>query len=116
MQLRREAQSPDPHYSSTPAPFCSSSGWCGHQWFPTPEDPPAEPRIGYYDDKGEWIIPDHLRGVKSAAGLMQINGIPLTESPGTFTGVKDFPYPGPEQVHTLDPKIARAHTSFYNKR
>ena len=31
-----------------------------------------------------------------------------------FTGVKDFPYPGPEQVLTLDPKqTVRYGTSFY---
>ena len=24
-------------------------------------------------------------------------------------------YPPPEKVHTLDPKIAKAHTTFYNK-
>jgi len=23
-------------------------------------------------------------------------------------------YPAPEKVHTLDPKIAKAHTTFYN--
>jgi hypothetical protein len=91
MQMR----SPDPVYSSTPAPYCSSSGWCGHQWFPAPPDPPAEPRIGHYDAEGAWIVPENLRGNKAAA-LMQINGIPMTESPDTFTGVKNFPYPGPE--------------------
>merc|ERR1712028_155758 len=45
----------------------------------------------------------------------QANGIPKTESADTFTGVKNFPYPGPEQVHTLDPKIAKGHNTFYNK-
>jgi len=25
-------------------------------------------------------------------------------------------YPAPDKVHTLDPKIAKAHTTFYNKQ
>jgi hypothetical protein len=25
-------------------------------------------------------------------------------------------YPAPEKVHTLDPKIAKAHTTFYGKQ
>ena len=49
--------------------------------------------------------------------LMSIEGIPLKESNETFTGVKNFPYPGPEQVHTLDPKLQSGHlTTFYNKK
>merc|ERR1712086_583574 len=48
--------------------------------------------------------------------LIEINGIPKNENKDSFTGVKDFPYPGPEQVHTLDPKTAGAHTTFYNKK
>ena len=49
--------------------------------------------------------------------LMSIEGIPLKESKDTFTGVKNFPYPGPEQVHTLDPKLQSGHlTTFYNKK
>tara|TARA_B110000285_G_C14514074_1_gene333614 strand:+ start:208 stop:354 length:147 start_codon:yes stop_codon:yes gene_type:complete len=48
---------------------------------------------------------------------MSIEGIPLKESKETFTGVKNFPYPGPEQVHTLDPKLQSGHlTTFYNKK
>jgi len=48
--------------------------------------------------------------------LIEINGIPKNENKDSFTGVKNFPYPGPEQVHTLDPKTAGAHTTFYNKK
>ena len=118
MQVRGANQSPDPVYSSTPAPYCSSSGWCGHQWFPTPEEKPAPPRIGVYDAEGAWIIPENLRGntrqAAEAAALMQMNGIPLNE--GTYTGVKNFPYPGPEQVNTHDLKIAGYHTTYFNKK
>ena len=48
--------------------------------------------------------------------LIEIQGIPKNENKDSYTGVKDFPYPGPEQVHTLDPKIAGHRTTFYNKK
>lgn len=51
----------DPVYSSTPAPYCSSSGWCGRPWFAAKEDPPKSPRIGQYDADGQWNIPENIR-------------------------------------------------------
>jgi hypothetical protein len=48
--------------------------------------------------------------------LIEINGIPKNENKDTFTGVKDFPYPGPEQVNTHESKIAGGLTTYYNKK
>ena len=39
----------------------------------------------------------------------------LNAEPGAKTEVK-ADYPPPEKVHTLDPKIAKAHTTFYNNK
>jgi energy-coupling factor transporter ATP-binding protein EcfA2 len=40
---------------------------------------------------------------------LQLNADPAAEPKATATT-----YPEPEKVHTLDPKIAKAHTTFYN--
>jgi hypothetical protein len=44
--------------------------------------------------------------------LIALNAPPKDKD--NYTGVENFPYPGPEQVLTLDPKqTVRAGTSFY---
>jgi hypothetical protein len=43
-----------------------------------------------------------------------VQNVQLSAEPAAATTVK-ADYPPPEKVHTLDPKIAKAHTTFYNK-
>jgi len=77
-------------------------------------DYPAPEKVHTLDPK---IAKAHTTFYNQQKGaLIEINGIPKNENKDSFTGVKDFPYPGPEQVHTLDPKTAGAHTTFYNKK
>merc|ERR1712086_547742 len=77
-------------------------------------DYPAPEKVHTLDPK---IAKAHTTFYNQQKGaLIEINGIPKNENKESFTGVKDFPYPGPEQVHTLDPKTAGAHTTFYNKK
>jgi hypothetical protein len=40
---------------------------------------------------------------------------PATANATASAGTPAAKYPAPEKVHTLDPKIAKAHTTFYNK-
>jgi len=41
---------------------------------------------------------------------------PATKDAGTGVKYSTVGYSEPDKVHTLDPKIAKAHTTFYNKQ
>jgi hypothetical protein len=46
---------------------------------------------------------------------IQLNADPAAEpTAGVTAKTSAANYPEPEKVHTLDPKIAKAHTTFYN--
>ena len=77
---------------------------------------PAPEKVHTLDPKIAKAHTTFYNSQKSALIQIEMEDIPKTESADTFTGVKNFPYPGPEQVHTLDPKIAKGHTTFYNKQ
>ena len=41
---------------------------------------------------------------------------PAANATANATASAGAKYPAPEKVHTLDPKIAKAHTTFYDKQ
>ena len=50
---------------------------------------------------------------------LQMDAEPAANATANATASAGTPaskYPAPEKVHTLDPKIAKAHTTFYDKQ
>ena len=44
-------------YNNQPAPYCSSSGWCGRPYGNKAPEVVKGPRIGAYDAEGKWVLP-----------------------------------------------------------
>jgi len=81
IQIQDENLSPlDPGF----APFCSSSGWCGHPWGEKKDKEP-EPRVGAYS-AGEWQIPGSVPDYNKEENPRIAETDSVSESPCTVAG------------------------------
>ena len=94
---------------------CANSGISGVTCGPSDQELFATGMNGD-EDLGEDIT---MKGDKfHFVQNVQLSAEPAANATVNATAIApaNFPYPAPEKVHTLDPKIAKAHTTFYGKQ